>query len=139
MKTSSRNRRTSVAGRSRGVILLVMLGLLAMFTLIAVTFVVAEVKVLVIRELPEESEALERVLAESKIGARVMNAAQAPASLTEMAGYDAIVLVNEPSVEDAIAIMKGLKPYYENFHKVKYTNDAIKAFRQRFHREAMAI
>ncbi|MER2534571.1 MAG: ATP-dependent Clp protease ATP-binding subunit ClpA [Rhizobiaceae bacterium] len=35
--------------------------------------------------------------------------------------------VNEPSVEDAIAIMKGLKPYYENFHKVKYTNDAIKA------------
>lgn len=41
MKTSSRNRRTSVAGRSRGVILLVMLGLLAMFTLIAVTFVVA--------------------------------------------------------------------------------------------------
>ncbi len=35
--------------------------------------------------------------------------------------------VNEPSVEDAIAIMKGLKPYYEEFHKVKFTNDAIKA------------
>jgi ATP-dependent Clp protease ATP-binding subunit ClpA len=35
--------------------------------------------------------------------------------------------VNEPSVDDAIAIMKGLKPYYENFHKVRYTNDAIKA------------
>jgi ATP-dependent Clp protease ATP-binding subunit ClpA len=35
--------------------------------------------------------------------------------------------VNEPSVDDAIAIMKGLKPYYEEFHKVKYTNDAIKA------------
>ena len=35
--------------------------------------------------------------------------------------------VNEPSVEDAIAIMKGLKPYYEDFHKVKYTQDAVKA------------
>ncbi|MGN6143407.1 MAG: ATP-dependent Clp protease ATP-binding subunit ClpA [Mesorhizobium sp.] len=34
--------------------------------------------------------------------------------------------VNEPSVEDAIEIMKGLKPYFEEFHKVKYTNDAIK-------------
>jgi ATP-dependent Clp protease ATP-binding subunit ClpA len=35
--------------------------------------------------------------------------------------------VNEPSVADTIAIMKGLKPYYEDFHKVKFTNDAIKA------------
>ncbi|MET3659854.1 ATP-dependent Clp protease ATP-binding subunit ClpA [Aquamicrobium ahrensii] len=34
--------------------------------------------------------------------------------------------VNEPTVEDAIAIMKGLKPYFEDFHKVKYTSDAIK-------------
>lgn len=35
--------------------------------------------------------------------------------------------VNEPSVVDAIEIMKGLKPYYEEFHKVRFTNDAIKA------------
>jgi ATP-dependent Clp protease ATP-binding subunit ClpA len=35
--------------------------------------------------------------------------------------------VNEPTVDDAIAIMKGLKPYYEDFHKVRFTNDAIKA------------
>ncbi|HWK12854.1 MAG TPA: ATP-dependent Clp protease ATP-binding subunit ClpA [Rhizobiaceae bacterium] len=35
--------------------------------------------------------------------------------------------VNEPTVDDAIEIMKGLKPYFEDFHKVKYTNDAIKA------------
>ncbi|MFZ1680516.1 MAG: ATP-dependent Clp protease ATP-binding subunit ClpA [Rhizobiaceae bacterium] len=35
--------------------------------------------------------------------------------------------VNEPSVDDAIAIMKGLKPYFEEFHKVRYTADAIKA------------
>ena len=35
--------------------------------------------------------------------------------------------VNEPTVEDAILIMKGLKPYFEEFHKVRYTNEAIKA------------
>ncbi|WP_230532162.1 ATP-dependent Clp protease ATP-binding subunit ClpA [Microvirga roseola] len=35
--------------------------------------------------------------------------------------------VNEPSVPDAIEIVKGLKPYFEEFHKLKYTNDAIKA------------
>ena len=33
--------------------------------------------------------------------------------------------VNEPSIPDAIAILKGLKPYYEKFHKVRYTDDAI--------------
>ena len=35
--------------------------------------------------------------------------------------------VNEPSLEDAIEIMKGLKPYFEEFHKIKYTDDAIKS------------
>ena len=35
--------------------------------------------------------------------------------------------VNEPSVSDAIEILKGLKPYFEEYHKLKYTNDAIKA------------
>ncbi len=35
--------------------------------------------------------------------------------------------VNEPSVEDAIKILKGLKPYYEKHHNVRYTDDAIVA------------
>ena len=35
--------------------------------------------------------------------------------------------VNEPSIPDAVEIMKGLKPYFEEFHKVRYTNDAVKA------------
>jgi len=35
--------------------------------------------------------------------------------------------VQEPNVEDAIEIVRGLKPYFEEFHKIKYTNDAIKA------------
>ncbi len=34
--------------------------------------------------------------------------------------------VNEPSVEDSIKILKGLKPYFEDHHGVKYTADAIK-------------
>ena len=35
--------------------------------------------------------------------------------------------VAEPTVEDAIKILKGLKPYFEDHHSVKYTNDAIKS------------
>lgn len=35
--------------------------------------------------------------------------------------------VNEPSVPDTIEILKGLKPYFEEFHKLRYTADAIKA------------
>jgi ATP-dependent Clp protease ATP-binding subunit ClpA len=35
--------------------------------------------------------------------------------------------VNEPTVPDAIDIVKGLKPYFEEFHKVTYTDEAIKA------------
>src|SRR5215203_2403659 len=35
--------------------------------------------------------------------------------------------VNEPTVPDTIEIVKGLKPYFEEFHKLKYTNDAVKA------------
>ncbi len=35
--------------------------------------------------------------------------------------------VNEPTVADAIDILKGLKPYFEEYHKLKYTSEAIKA------------
>ena len=35
--------------------------------------------------------------------------------------------VNEPSIPDAVEIMKGLKPYFEDFHKVKYTSEAVQA------------
>ncbi|WP_416355738.1 ATP-dependent Clp protease ATP-binding subunit ClpA [Aureimonas phyllosphaerae] len=35
--------------------------------------------------------------------------------------------VAEPTIEDAIAILKGLKPYFEDFHHVKFSNDAIKS------------
>ncbi len=35
--------------------------------------------------------------------------------------------VVEPTTDDAIKILKGLKPYFEEHHSVKYTNDAIKS------------
>jgi ATP-dependent Clp protease ATP-binding subunit ClpA len=34
--------------------------------------------------------------------------------------------VNEPSIEDAVKILRGLKPYYEEHHKVRYTAEAIR-------------
>ena len=34
--------------------------------------------------------------------------------------------VNEPTVEDAIKILTGIKPYYEEHHRVTYTEEAIK-------------
>lgn len=35
------------------------------------------------------------------------------------------VLVNEPTVQEAITILKNVKGTYEKYHKVKYTDDAI--------------
>ncbi|PPB79894.1 ATP-dependent Clp protease ATP-binding subunit ClpA [Albidovulum inexpectatum] len=34
--------------------------------------------------------------------------------------------VNEPSVEDAVKILMGLKPYFEKHHELRYTHDAIR-------------
>ncbi len=34
--------------------------------------------------------------------------------------------VNEPTVEEAVEILHGLKPYYEKHHKVRYTAEAIR-------------
>jgi ATP-dependent Clp protease ATP-binding subunit ClpA len=35
--------------------------------------------------------------------------------------------INEPSVETTIKILRGLKPYYEEFHQIRYTPSALKA------------
>ncbi|RBI85697.1 ATP-dependent Clp protease ATP-binding subunit ClpA [Rhodosalinus halophilus] len=35
--------------------------------------------------------------------------------------------VTEPTVDDTVKILKGLKPYFEEHHAVKYTADAIKS------------
>ena len=35
------------------------------------------------------------------------------------------VIVDEPNIQDSIEILKGIKKYYEDFHKVKISNDVI--------------
>ena len=35
--------------------------------------------------------------------------------------------VNEPSVDDAVKILEGLKPYYEEYHHVEYTGEALRS------------
>ncbi len=44
------------------------------------------------------------------------------------------VLVGEPSITDAIAILEGLRKTYEDFHSVKYTDKALKAAVELSHR-----
>src|SRR6202034_1989373 len=44
------------------------------------------------------------------------------------------IAVNEPTVEDSVKILRGLKPYYERHHKVRYTADAIRAAVELAHR-----
>jgi ATP-dependent Clp protease ATP-binding subunit ClpA len=34
--------------------------------------------------------------------------------------------ISEPSIEDAVKILRGLKPYYEEHHNVRYTAEAIR-------------
>ena len=36
------------------------------------------------------------------------------------------VTVSEPTVEDTITVLKGIKQYYENFHRVKISDDMAK-------------
>src|SRR6202167_1358070 len=42
--------------------------------------------------------------------------------------------INEPTVEDSVKILRGLKPYYERHHHVRYTADAIRAAVELSHR-----
>ncbi len=35
--------------------------------------------------------------------------------------------INEPTVEEAVKILRGLKPYYEEHHAVRYTAEALRA------------
>jgi ATP-dependent Clp protease ATP-binding subunit ClpA len=37
------------------------------------------------------------------------------------------VEVNEPSIEDTVKILEGLRKHYEEFHGVRYTDDALRA------------
>ncbi|OIJ11099.1 ATP-dependent Clp protease ATP-binding subunit [Anaerobacillus alkalilacustris] len=37
------------------------------------------------------------------------------------------VMVKEPSVDEALTILKGIRPTYENYHGVKYSDEVLKA------------
>jgi ATP-dependent Clp protease ATP-binding subunit ClpE len=44
------------------------------------------------------------------------------------------VIVNEPTADEAFEILKGLAPRYEEYHQVKFTEDALRACVQLSHR-----
>ncbi|MFN0131766.1 MAG: glutamine amidotransferase, partial [Phycisphaerales bacterium] len=78
---------------------------------LAVTFVSSQGKVLVITENSEGVEALIKALTEAKIATEVIAADQAPKSLTELNGYDAIILANEPAFNFSQQQMEDLRQY----------------------------
>ncbi len=78
---------------------------------VATTFVSAEGRTLIMAETPEEAEALVRVLTEAKISTTVVAAEQAPKTLTELNGYDAIIMVNEPAYNFSQQQQEDLKQY----------------------------
>ncbi|MBL9032993.1 MAG: VWA domain-containing protein [Phycisphaerae bacterium] len=78
---------------------------------LAVTFVSSQGRVLIVTEQSEAVEALVRALTEAKIATEVIAADQAPKSLTELNGYDAIVLANEPAFNFTQQQMEDLKQY----------------------------
>jgi uncharacterized membrane protein len=78
---------------------------------LAVTFVSSEGRVLILSEYPEEMEPFVKALMDSKIMAEVLPSDQCPKSLTELNGYDAIVLANEPAYNFSQQTQEELKQY----------------------------
>jgi ATP-dependent Clp protease ATP-binding subunit ClpC len=37
------------------------------------------------------------------------------------------IIVDEPTVEDTVQMLRGLQPYYEGHHRVRYTDDALES------------
>ncbi len=83
---------------------------------LAVTFVSSEGRVLVLFDPTEEqpSDVIEpfiKAMTESKIATDVLPASQCPKSLTELNGYDAIVLANEAAYDFSQQTQEELKQY----------------------------
>lgn len=77
----------------------------------AVTFVASEGRTLIIADNPEEAQPLVGALNEAKIATQVLSPDQAPKTLTEMNGFDAIILFNQPSYAFSQAEQEQLKQY----------------------------
>lgn len=84
----------------------------------AVTFVAGEGKVLVLSQIPPppateylDAKEVVKALEESKIKVELMQAADAPPTLTELNAYDAVVLVNESAFNFSQAQQEDLRQY----------------------------
>ena len=49
------------------------------------------------------------------------------------------IVVEEPSVEETIAIIGKIKSYYEDFHNVEYTDNAVRAAVRLAHRDRKSV
>lgn len=78
---------------------------------LAVTFVSSEGRVLILCESTEEIAPFVKAMNESKIATEVLPASQCPKSLTELNGYDAIVLANEAAYDFSQQTQEELKQY----------------------------
>lgn len=83
---------------------------------LSVTFVSSEGRVLVVFDPTEEQPShailpLVQALNESKIAAEVVSADRMPKSLTELNGYDAIILANEPAYNFSQQTQEELRQY----------------------------
>ncbi len=76
-----------------------------------VTFVSGQGRVLVVSDDTRSSAALVEALTDSKIESTVVAADQFPSSLTELAGLDAVVLVNQPASSFSTQTQEDLKRY----------------------------
>src|SRR3546814_6096463 len=45
---------------------------------------------------------------------------------SDVCSSDLKIDIMEPSIEDTVKILRGLKPYYEDHHNVRFTNEAIR-------------
>lgn len=77
----------------------------------AVTFVSSEGRTLIVTEAIDDAAPLVKALTEAKISTEVVSAEQLPRSLTELNGYDAILLVNEPSYNFSQQAQEELRQY----------------------------
>ncbi len=78
---------------------------------LGVTFVSGEGKTLIVREDPSESELLVRELRATGLGLEEITAEQLAGDLTSLAGYDSIILCNEPSYNFSNTQIENLKRY----------------------------
>jgi uncharacterized membrane protein len=77
----------------------------------SVTFVSGAGKVLIISDDPQDSDALLAALTDANIRAEVVSSATAPAGLTELNAYDAIVMVNQSAYNYSQRQQEELRQY----------------------------